>query len=244
MKQIFSRREALSLGAAALATPVLGRSAEAGASPVLIELFTSQGCSSCPAADKLAGQLRKDSKLVVVSLNVDYWDYLGWKDTLAKPEYTKRQMDYAHARGDGDVYTPQMVINGQRHAVGSRRSDVEAAINKVRPASAPVSISSKGKEIVVEVGAGASADATLWLMSVAPEISVAIERGENSGTTVTYHNVVRMLSPIGMWKGDAMKLTLPRASLTTQDCKSCIAVLQDGSVGRVLGLAQHSFSST
>jgi hypothetical protein len=244
MSRVFSRRKALGLGAAVLATPVLGRSAEAAAAPILVELFTSQGCSSCPPADRLAGEMRKNKQLIVVSLNVDYWDYLGWKDTLAKAEYTKRQMDYAHARGDGDVYTPQMVINGQRHAVGSRKSDVEAAISKVRPAQVPVSISSDSKEIVVEIGAGEATDATLWLMSIAPEVSVDIERGENTGATVTYHNVVRKLSPVGMWKGEAMKVRLPRASLTTENCKSCVAVLQDGNVGPVLGLARHLFSTT
>ena len=114
-----SRRTALKLIVAASAAPLIASRAEAVTSPVLVELFTSQGCSSCPPADKLAAQLKAMPGVHVVSMNVDYWDYLGWHDTLAKPEYTQRQMDYANQMKGGGVYTPQMIINGTWHAVGS-----------------------------------------------------------------------------------------------------------------------------
>src|SRR5207302_9029162 len=98
----------------------------------VIELFTSQGCSSCPPADKLVGELGSDPSLVALSLPIDYWDYLGWKDTLADPRHTARQKAYAHARGDGQVYTPQVVVNGILHAVGSDKAAIEAAIANSR----------------------------------------------------------------------------------------------------------------
>src|ERR1700704_5314493 len=94
----------------------------------VIELFTSQGCSSCPAADKLLGELANDPSLVSISVPIDYWDYLGWKDTLADPRNTARQRAYAHVRGDGKVYTPQVVVNGSGHALGSDKSAIEQAI--------------------------------------------------------------------------------------------------------------------
>ncbi len=237
MENLLSRRKALTLGAAALASPAFVGRSRAAKAPVLVELYTSQGCSSCPAADALAGDLLKRDDLVVVSLNVDYWDYLGWKDTLAKPEFTKRQMDYAKARGDGDVYTPQMVINGAAHAVGSRRGNVLEAVNSAAAASVPVAVSAGENEIQIDLGAGlVTGDATLWLLSVAPEVTVKIERGENSGSTITYHNVVRNLVPAGMWNGEAKQIVMPRKSIMTKDCKSCIAVLQSGMTGPLLGL--------
>ena len=98
----------------------------------VIELFTSQGCSSCPAADKLLGELAADPSLVPISVPIDYWDYLGWKDTLADPRNTARQKAYAHVRGDGQIYTPQVVVNGSVHALGSDKSAIEQAIAKSR----------------------------------------------------------------------------------------------------------------
>src|SRR5262249_17833856 len=96
----------------------------------VLELFTSQGCSSCPAADKLLGELARDPSLGALSLPIDYWDYIGWKDTLAKPRHTARQRSYAKSRGDGEVYTPQVVINGVARAVGSEKDQIEKAIEQ------------------------------------------------------------------------------------------------------------------
>ncbi len=238
MKNPVSRRKALGLGVAVLAAPSFISRSCAAASPVLVELFTSQGCSSCPPADKLAGTLRGRDDVIVVSLNVDYWDYIGWKDTLAKPEYTARQRGYAQARGDGQVYTPQMVMNGADHAVGSQRSAVNDAISAALPANTAIEINMDGSSIDFNIGKGsADGDATLWMLSVAPEISVEIERGENTGKTISYHNVVRKLTRVGQWTGDKSSFTMPRKSLVTGDSSFCIAVLQSGEEGRVLGLA-------
>lgn len=240
MSQI-SRRDALSLGAAAIAAPLLTTKAQAASDmPVLVELFTSQGCSSCPAADKLAATL---IGATVVSFNVDYWDYLGWRDTLAKPEYTQRQLDYAKSRGDNDVYTPQMVIDGTAHAVGSSQAAVTNAISAASKTQAklPMTLTANDMELIVDLGAGeAVGEATLWLMAIAPSVLVKVERGENAGQKFAYHNVVRKLVPAGMWNGQAAKLTFPRKGIITGDIKMCLAVLQMGKVGQVLGMAQWS----
>src|SRR6266851_3411915 len=106
----------------------------------LLELFTSQGCSSCPAADKLLGELSGDPALVALSVPIDYWDYLGWKDTLASPAHSARQRGYARVRGDRQVYTPQIVINGSTHALGSDRSAVDRAITQTDQKSGAMSL--------------------------------------------------------------------------------------------------------
>jgi hypothetical protein len=238
MENAVSRRSVLALGAAAIASTHFSGEASAAKAPVLVELFTSQGCSSCPPADKLAGKLAARRDVIVVSLNVDYWDYLGWKDTLARAEFTKRQMDYAHARGDGDVYTPQMVINGTSHVVGSNRKPVEDAIANAAAAVVSVTVSAKQNELIIDIGDGAAVEGTLWLMSVNPAVEVAIERGENSGSKITYHNVVRNLVPAGMWKGSAKQIVMPRKSVVAANCKSCIAVLQRDETGPLLGIGR------
>jgi hypothetical protein len=234
-----SRRSALAIGAGALALPRIAFAAPK--QPVLVELFTSQGCSSCPPADKLAGELVNDPDTVVVSFNVDYWDYLGWRDTLAKPEYSQRQYDYAHYRGDGSVYTPQMIIGGAAHAVGSKAGEVREQISAAQatPLVANVSMSVTNKEISVTIDkADFSADATLWLMAVTPQVAQKIERGENAGEDIVYHNVVRKLVPAAMWKGEAYRGSWMKDAVMTPDCKSCIAVLQKDKVGPVLGIAR------
>ena len=239
-----SRRNALSLGVAALSAPFVSPQVEAASDmPVLVELFTSQGCSSCPPADKLAATLNASTGATVVSFNVDYWDYLGWRDTLAKPEYTQRQMDYARYRGDNDVYTPQIIIDGEHHAVGSNQAQVTNAISAAYKTQSklPMTLKATDTELIVELSEGAAIpEATLWIMAIAPTVSVKIERGENAGHEIAYQNVVRKLVPAGMWNGQAAKLTLPRKGIITGDVKSCLAVLQKGKVGQVLGMAHWS----
>ena len=245
MKQLLTRRRALQAGLAALASPaILTSRALAAEPPVLIELFTSQGCSDCPPADRLIGELKGRSDLHVVSLNVDYWDYLGWKDTLGKAEYSQRQQDYARARGDSEVYTPQAVINGERHAVGSNRSQIEAAIAAARAGAANVPVLAKevAGNIEVSLGALAGESGTLWLMGVAPEVSVAIGRGENKGASVTYHNVARQVVAAGSWDGSPKSFTVARSAIAAADCRSCLAVLEHGHVGRVLGISALTLS--
>lgn len=241
---VLARRCFLGLSAAAAVVALNGaaRSGETR-SPVVVELFTSQGCSSCPPADELLGELSRRSGVLALSLNVDYWDYLGWRDTLGSPEHTKRQRDYAARRGDGQVYTPQMVINGRRHVVGSRRDQVYEAIGEEigrdPDTTVAMSMAENGNELVIDI-AGAPTDrlrqdSTIWLLMLEPQVDVVIERGENAGRTITYTNVPRKLMPAGMWQGDAVKLVLPKADLMGDAALACAAILQVGGTGPIIG---------
>jgi hypothetical protein len=209
----------------------------------VVELFTSQGCSSCPAADALLGRLAQREDLIAISLSVDYWDYLGWKDTLAQSKFSERQKAYAQVLGDGMVYTPQMVINGLAHVNGSDEANVERALEKTAKASAhiPIKLSTTGDKLVVEVSAApngnATKEATIWLAVMAKSVEVSIQRGENKGKTVTYSNVVRELIPIGMWNGKAMTVQLERHSFMHKGVERCAVLLQQGRAGPIVGAA-------
>src|SRR5215207_3356215 len=129
----------------------------------VVELFTSQGCSSCPPADQIIGELAKDPNVIAISLPIDYWDYLGWKDTLADSRFSARQKAYSRMRGDRDVYTPQVIVNGQAHVIGSDRAKIEGAIGDTKKAdgvmSVPVSITLTGKQVTVSVAASTKGQA-------------------------------------------------------------------------------------
>ena len=211
----------------------------ASTAPVVVELFTSQGCSSCPPADAFLTELRATPGIIALTYHVDYWDYLGWKDTLGGPEFSQRQYDYAKARGDMDVYTPQMIINGGRHVVGSQKDNVRAAIAEARQQTWPVRVTlgENGREITVELGAGAKEDATLWLLPLVPLMSVKILKGEIAGREIEYRNVVRKILPAGMWTGKPDRLVLPRDGVLAPECTGCVALLQKGKAGPVLGAA-------
>jgi hypothetical protein len=215
----------------------------------VVELFTSQGCSSCPAADRLLGELSKDQTLVAMTLPIDYWDYLGWKDTLAKPKHTARQRAYAHERGDRAVYTPQVVVNGLAHVQGSDKAAIETAIARTRrtpgTAAVPVRISVSGErvEAVVAAGSGVPSGAELWLCALVKRIPVAIGRGENRGREVTYHNVVRNWIKLGDWNGAAVTFSKPVSEIANDDINAVAVVLQAGDgdrPGRMLGAATAS----
>ncbi len=185
----------------------------------VVELFTSQGCSSCPPADAFLGKLTKRKNIIPLTLPVDYWDYLGWKDTLAKKQYTNRQKFYARTRGDGQVYTPQIVINGISHAVGSNQYSVDSQIQKAskqsKETSMPISLETNDSDIWVKVGdANPNAkikSGTIWLAHVSKNITVSIGRGENTGRTITYYNVVKKLKSIGNWSGNNIDIKLKQS---------------------------------
>ena len=189
----------------------------------VVELFTSQGCSSCPAADKLLGELSRDPSLITMSLSVDYWDYLGWKDTLALHGHSDRQRAYAEARGDREVYTPQVVINGVAHVLGSDKSAIEKAIAQSRrnPAtlSLPVTVSVADGKVTVKVPEtqGEKHSGEVWLCPVASKIAVQIGRGENHDRTLTYHNVVRRWIKLGDWNGNAATYSVALSDILKSD---------------------------
>jgi hypothetical protein len=232
-----------SAAAAVVMFPAVGASEPRG----VVELFTSQGCNSCPPADKVIGDLARDYSLVAISLPVDYWDYLGWKDTLARPRHTARQRGYASVRGDRQIYTPQAVVNGVAHVIGSDREAIEGAIARTRGQAAtlsvPISVSVGDDQITVDIKPAKEAEAVaeVWLTAVAKAIPVAIKRGENRGRTVTYHNVVRQWVKLGVWTGAKQSWTMPKSELQQIDGIDSVAVLvQAGGVenpGAVLGTA-------
>src|SRR5262245_49585681 len=197
--------------AVALAASSLAALSFAGAEPRgVIELFTSQGCSSCPAADKLLGEFAADPTVVPISVPIDLWDYLGWKDTLADPRNTARQKGYAHVRGDGQIYTPQVVVNGILHVLGSDKAAIESAIKQSRQNSQALALPAKlafaDGRVSVSAPDGTPpprGSAEVWLWGLARTVTVAIGRGENKGRTVTYHNVVRRCVKLGDWNGKA-----------------------------------------
>ncbi len=226
-----------SLTAALAITPAMA----ADGGPVVVELFTSQGCSSCPPADAFMEELQKRDNVIALTMNVDYWDYLGWRDTLGSADYTRRQRAYAQSRGDGQVYTPQMVINGQTHVVGSRRRSVDKALDASSHVTVPMTMTEAGGEVIVEIGdrpdGVAAGEATIWIAMVVPKISVEITRGENTGRQITYFNVARKLMPAGSWNGKAVTLSLPKKDLFVDGATGCAALLQAGGVGPILGAA-------
>lgn len=215
--------------------PALAQSDGATVRPVFIELFTSQGCSSCPPADKLIAKLAHQPGVIALSLPVDLWDYVGWKDTLAMPYHSQRQRQYAKARGDNRVYTPQAVINGIAHVVGSDPAAIEAQADMCFGREGALSVGMKTEAspagLKVEIGAataGAPKLASLWLVRVASSQDVQIKRGENAGHTFNYVNVARGFLRIGDWTGAATSFTVPRDQLTSAESDGWILLLQAG----------------
>jgi hypothetical protein len=228
----------------------------AGAEPrAVIELFTSQGCSSCPAADKLLSELRNDSTLITLSLPIDYWDYLGWKDTLAMPGHTARQKAYSHARGDREVYTPQVVVNGVAQALGSDRAEIEKAVvksgHKTLSLSVPVHVTITDERVTVTLPNGAPvseapdgpAAGEVWLCPLSRSVAVGIARGENRGHTITYTNVVRRWVRLGAWSGKSETFTVPIDAIKSDGIDAVAVILQSGShdkPGAMLGASLAS----
>ncbi len=231
----------------ALAAP---RPGLAGSAPqVVVELYTSQGCNSCPPADRLLGRLAARDDVIALTFNVDYWDYLGWKDTLAQPAHTERQRHYASALRNRTVYTPQMVIGGRQHAVGSDTAAVSAAIEaeQRRSEGSPIlHLKHRDGRILVSLDALEAAgrkgvNATVWLVRYDRRRDVPIERGENAGNKLSYHNVVRDMRALGQWRGQAMQMDLSRAELVEGGRDGCAIIVQKGPVGPILAAARINF---
>jgi hypothetical protein len=217
----------------------------------VVELFTSQGCSSCPAADKVLGELAKDPNVIALSLPIDYWDYLGWKDTLADSRFSARQKAYSKMRGDRDVYTPQVVVNGATHVIGSDREKIDGAIDATKKTdgvmSVPVSMTVSGKQINVSVAASnkgpTAKHGEIWICSVSKSVPIKIAKGENRGKELTYYNVVRNLLKVGDWNGNAGSWTVPLENISREGVDAAVVYVQDGSrdnPGPMLGAAYTS----
>ncbi len=182
----------------------------------VVELFTSQGCSSCPPADELLVEFSRQPDIVALSLPVNYWDYLGWKDTLAHVAFTERQKAYAHSRSDRQVFTPQMIVNGKKSSIGSDRAQVEKAIQyttkgrKALPVNVVIDEQNDTVTITVEETPDTTQrEAEIWILPVLRSQTVPIERGENKGKAITYANVVRGLNRVGEWRGGSARFEVP-----------------------------------
>ena len=294
------------LAAAAAFLAVGAAYAGPGTRPVVVELFTSQGCSSCPPADQILGRLSQRAGIIAISLPITYWDMLGWKDTLASDANTRRQKAYAAAMGHGGVYTPQIIVDGVTDVVGSRAPSVEIAIAERRaqieeamaldqaeyartalqaaaraqveaqrealeaeraaeaagvhpvaitvpvppappmppgmPAGVdplvPVSILETPQEVRIDLPAIANvSNATVWMIHLRAAVTVPIGAGENAGHTMTYRNVASDVRAVGVYKGKAMSLTLPKAPMSHLPHDGVAVIVQQGGYGHVIGAA-------
>src|SRR6478735_3891114 len=240
-------RRCLAYAAVVICSSVASHASAQAEPRAVIELFTSQGCSSCPPADKLIAEYSRDPSIITLSLAVDYWDYLGWKDTLALHGHSNRQRAYAKARGDREVYTPQVVVDGAVHALGSDKAAIEKAMRQTREQSSPlllpVTMERAGDKLTVHVAASKDekGQAEVWLCPITKSIPVAIGRGENSGQTLTYTNVVRRWIKLGDWTGKAETFSVPVKDVLQTDIDSAAVVVQTGVASApklMLGAAQ------
>lgn len=211
----------------------------------VLELFTSQGCSRCPDADRLLAEFAAGEDVVALGYHIDYWDYIGWSDTFALAENTELQKAYAQSWGKARIYTPQLVVNGQTAVVGSDRAEAERAIGAASM-PLPVSLRADGLDAVV-LNAPADADlppAIVWLVTYRDAAGVVIERGENSGQSLTYTHIVTGRQAIGMWdpaRGADIAIPLDEVLGTNADGAAVIVQERNGQwPGRILGASAFS----
>lgn len=206
--------------------------------PVVVELFTSQGCSSCPPADALIREMANNDDVIVLALHVDYWDYIGWKDTFAQREFTHRQKKYAIAMDEKMIYTPQIIIDGEAALIGNRTSEVTRSIEEAKGKKDIVSLEAvnNGKTLSIAAQPLMSIDkpTDVYLVEYLPEQSVSISRGENSGRTIVYANVVHQWENLGNWSGQGeLALTVPYSGQNP-----AVVLLQQDGFGPIIAAAR------
>lgn len=211
----------------AVALVVVGGSASAQGRLVVVELFTSQGCSSCPPADAILAELTERDDVLPLALHVDYWDYIGWKDSYGSPAFTRRQRDYARVAGDRTIYTPQMIVGGLEHVIGTKPMRLAELIQRHgrRANSVALDVHRSGQRLEIAARALRPEPGRYSVLVVAyrPSETVAIRRGENAGKTITYHNIVLDLSEVGRWNGQGSYNTTATVPATDE-----VAVLIQG----------------
>jgi hypothetical protein len=209
-----------------------------------MELFTSQGCSSCPPADAELTRLADQDDVLALSYHVDYWNYRGWSDTLSSAASTERQYGYARTLRRKNVYTPQAVINGRDHVNGANETAIARTLDKLSAIGAgltvDVSVESTDEGLSITIGPG-EGKADIVAVYFDEENRVEVERGENAGRTLTYRHSVRDMETVGMWNGQTVNLKLPASVISAHPGRRCAILLQvvspDGSPGRILGAA-------
>ena len=225
---------------------LLAGAAVAEERPVVVELFTSQGCNSCPPADKYIGELAQRPDLLTLAFHVDYWNYIGWDDPYARPWATARQRAYQASLKERFVYTPQIVVDGAAQGVGSERDTIEKLI-KAAPAdaaSAHPDLALRWRQdgaLLVDIGAGASpqeSPADIWLIGYDAAHETRVLRGENAGQTLTDHHVVRTYRRIGGWPGWSLELVVPPGEVSAIGDGGVAVLVQAAGVGPVLAAAR------
>ncbi|MBN33381.1 MAG: DUF1223 domain-containing protein [Rhodospirillaceae bacterium] len=235
---------------AAAAALLIGAAPSVADSPVVVELYTSEGCNSCPPADQYLFELRERDNVIALAFHVDYWDYLGWKDRFATEDYTNRQRAYARAMSSPMIYTPQMVVNGAEHVVGSDRRRVDDAIQQAssRPPAIDIGLTwTENRALTVSIPAAEfEGDATIWFVrySLAEESNVT--SGENAGKHLVHANVVEELAALSMWKGEAIDITLPREAIVDDSGEhgfGCAIIVQPEGLGPILGAREITYET-
>lgn len=220
----------------AILMSLAGRPVSAEERPFVVELFTSQGCSSCPPADAFLGELAQRPNVIALAFHVDYWDRLGWRDPFSDPEATERQKRYAQALGLRTIYTPQMVIDGAIDAVGSDRARVSAALRTPK-SGLPLRLELQGQDLTIAIGPGPDAEpAAVMAFAYRRQARTAVARGENSGRTLLDYNVVRARFDLGPWTGPAQSYRLAVDALPA-DATDIAVLVQRARQGAVLGAA-------
>ncbi|MER9657463.1 thioredoxin family protein [Mesorhizobium sp. M0152] len=211
----------------------------------MVELFTSQGCNSCPPADALFAELAAKEDIVALAYHVDYWDYLGWHDTLGRKENTERQYDYMRAFGSRSVYTPQAVINGRAHVNGANRGEVEGALARMAKAGegmrVGINVSRTSDRVIIDTGGAGTgpSDAHVVIVYFDPPQTIQVGQGENNGHKMTYWNAVTGIQAAGMWHGRAQRYELPLSEISKKGGSAVLlqSVGKDGMPGPILGAA-------
>lgn len=209
----------------------------------VVELFTSQGCASCPPADELLTELSGRDDIVALAYHVDYWDYIGWTDTFGTPDNSERQRAYAARWGSSRIYTPQMVINGETDVVASRQGAVWKALEHTE-LQLPVDLSAEAEMITISIaGRDGHEPAMIWLVTYLDAAKVAIERGENSGKTMLYSHIVTNRQPLGVWDPQTgTEIRMPLSEVLSGENDGVAVIVQEedeGLPGAIIGAALY-----
>ncbi len=241
-----AKTAARTLAALALAAALApaGGLADTAKPPVVVELFTSQGCYSCPPADKFLGVLAQRPGVIALSFHVDYWNYLGWRDPFSSAEATKRQHEYASAMRRRTVYTPQMVVDGKLQGIGSYTGVIDRHIRlRQQAADDRVAVSISGDANAESLTAalkgdgGRTGDCAIWLVYFDKQHTTEIPRGENAGKTLTYYNVVREIRRVAEYRGTDLEIDLPRTGAKGARYDRAAILVQEPEGGRIVGAA-------
>jgi len=207
----------------------------------VLELFTSQGCSSCPKADALLTELSAKPEIIALAYHVDYWDYIGWPDTFGAEAHSNLQRDYAASWGSSRIFTPQLIVNGRKGVVASRKGEVSNAV-EAATLQLPVVLKADGDMLKIDIPADPSlGEAVVWLVSYLDSADVRIDRGENEGKTIAYTHIVTGRQILGMWEPETgAQLKLPMAEILDAPANGAVIMVQQdkaGLPGPILGAA-------